>query len=175
MILETTKLHDIDITLSCDAALLSGHFLQFQVKRDVFPHRQPRHERRLLEHHAAVRAGRGDKLSVHRNRSRGRKFEARDHIEKRRFPATGRAEETQEFALANRERNVVDGKHVDAAMSVAKQLADAAYAGKSAQDSRPCTVEAVCQRSITAMNCLRHQSVMKPRSPIDTMAAMTIS
>jgi hypothetical protein len=75
---------------------------------DVAEHGLPWEQRELLEHRAAVGTGPGDRLSLHTDAARRRCDEAADHVEQRRFTATGRPEDRNELALADPERYVVE-------------------------------------------------------------------
>src|SRR5690606_11201281 len=89
----------------------TGHLLATQPERDVLDDAQVREERVALEHRvdrAVVRLGVGDVLAVDEDRPRGRRLEPRDHAQGRRLAAARGAQEGEERALRDGEREVVD-------------------------------------------------------------------
>jgi hypothetical protein len=74
-----------------------------QAERDVVAHREPGHQRVLLEHHAAIRTGPDDRPAVEQDLAARRQQEAGDAVEQRRLAAARRAEGDQEVAVAHRQ------------------------------------------------------------------------
>ena len=79
-----------------------------QAERDIVIDGQPREQRVLLKHEAAVRAGGGDGRAVERQLALVHLDEAGDQTQERRFAAAGRADERHERASGNIERNIVE-------------------------------------------------------------------
>ena len=94
------------------AHVLLAHALPAQAERDVLEDRQVREEGVRLEDRVDVAlVGRlpGDGLLAEVDRALGRLLEAADHPQRRRLAAAGRAEEREEAAPLDLEREVVDG------------------------------------------------------------------
>jgi len=77
---------------------------------DVFPHRLPGKQRRLLEHHAAL----GGRPRYHRaidpDRAAGRMFQPGDGVQQDRFSASGGPGDADEFAGGDFRADPVDGQ-----------------------------------------------------------------
>ena len=69
----------------------------------------------MLEHDAAIRAGAGDRLAVGDDRAFLDRQEAADQIKQRRLAAAGGPEQSDEFAVLNAERDVVERQNLAAA------------------------------------------------------------
>ena len=72
-----------------------------QRELDVLPGGEPRHERRLLEHHGGALGGRLDAAG-------GGLVEVRNEVEERRLAAPGRSEQAHELARRDVERHAVE-------------------------------------------------------------------
>jgi hypothetical protein len=86
--------------------------LAAQTERDVVENREVRKERVALEHHVHrphVRRQIGEVVAVERDGSGGRRLEAGEHAKQRRLAAAGRAEQGEDLALGDVDRDVVDG------------------------------------------------------------------
>ena len=79
-----------------------------QAEGDIVVDRQPREQRVLLEHEAAVGAGSGDGHAVERQLALVHRDEAGDQTQERRFAAAGRADERHERAGGDFERHIVE-------------------------------------------------------------------
>jgi hypothetical protein len=79
-----------------------------QAERDVLAHGQPREHAIVLEDDAPIGTGTGDRLAVQQHAARRRLHEACDDIHHRRLAAARRADDGDEFAIADRVRHVVD-------------------------------------------------------------------
>ena len=91
---------------------------------DVLAHGHPGKQRVILEHHAAVAPGAGDRLAGNRNAPGRRLLEAGDDAQERRFSATGRADHADELALWNRQ--IDRCQRLDLAVTDRKALGHAA-------------------------------------------------
>ena len=69
-----------------------------QTELDVLDHVEPRHQRVLLEHDAALGAGTDYRLAVEQDFARRERHEAGDARKERRLAASGRAERDDEIA-----------------------------------------------------------------------------
>ena len=93
------------------ADLFLGEFAQFQPERHVLEHRHMRVERVILEHHrdvAILRRPVVDDLAADIDVAGGDFLEARDHAQRRRLAAAGRADQHDELVIGNVE---VDAAH----------------------------------------------------------------
>src|SRR5882757_10571101 len=83
----------------------------FQGKADVSPDIHVRIEREQLEYEGDITC-RGtihrDLLAVEPNRARRRQFQSRDHAQRCRLAATGRAKQAEELAVLHREARSLD-------------------------------------------------------------------
>lgn len=101
---EAPKMHHPQELLAAGRARGSGQFLELERKFHVVPQRQPGKEGRLLKDHRAIRAGCGDVCIAVEDVTSSRPRQSRDEVQDRRFPATRRPEQAQEFARGNLER-----------------------------------------------------------------------
>ena len=93
----------------------AGDFAHAQAEGDVLVDRFVRIERVALEHHrdvALVRRQRVDDLVVEPQFALGDLLEPRDHVQRRRLAAAGRAEQDDELLVADLEVEIVDGNDV---------------------------------------------------------------
>ena len=87
-------------------ALVRADSLHLQPELDVLAHRLPGKQRVLLEHHAAIGAGARDGLAIHPHPPAARRTEARDGVQQRGFAAARGADDGNELARPDRERDV---------------------------------------------------------------------
>src|SRR3546814_807358 len=100
-VLEPSQAHHLDEPLGRLAPLGSLHALHLQAKRHVLGNGQPRKQRVLLEHHAAVRIDVAHFAAVDDNASGAGLFETRHQVEQRRLAATRSSQHDQKFAARN--------------------------------------------------------------------------
>ena len=103
------------ISVTPPSDVLAAHAAATQAERHVLEDRQVREERVRLEDGVDVAlVGRpaGDRLLAEVDRALGRLLEAADHPQRRRLAAAGRAEQGEEAAAVDLERELVDGDHV---------------------------------------------------------------
>jgi hypothetical protein len=93
---------------------VAGHAAQAQRQLDVARHGQPREQRRLLEHHRGAQPVAEDDLACRRM------VETGDQVEQRRLAASGGADEADELALVDRQRDLIEGS--DGPIAVAEAL-----------------------------------------------------
>ena len=89
------------------------HALHLQPERDVVVDRHVREERVLLEdhvHRAPVGDDVGHVLALQQDPTLVGHLEAGDHSQRRRLAAPARAEQREELAFADRERDVAHGR-----------------------------------------------------------------
>ena len=94
------------------AMLVARDALHLEPERDVVVDRHVGEQRVLLEDHvhgASVRQHVRDVVAVQQHAAGVGALEARDHAERRRLPAAAGAEQREELAVADLERDVVDG------------------------------------------------------------------
>ena len=93
-------------------ALGLRHALDLEREGDILDHRAPGEGRFFLEHHADRGMRPGDALARDRDLALVVAEQSADHIEQGRLAAAGRADHREEFALPDRERDIVDrGDH----------------------------------------------------------------
>jgi hypothetical protein len=97
--------------------------LRLQPERDIVPHRSPRIERRVLEHHDPRRPWPRDRDAVLAQRAGARPLEARHQPQQRGLAAARGAEQRHELAGANMGTDVLQHRQ-DAAVDV-EVMADA--------------------------------------------------
>src|SRR5204862_322491 len=93
-------------------ALRLGDAAHLQAEADVLAHAHMREERIALEDHAEAalfRAQRIDALLVEPDAAPRRGQEAGEQVQRRGLAAAGRAEQCDELALPDRQRDVLDG------------------------------------------------------------------
>lgn len=73
----------------------SGHF---QAKLHILRRRKPWEQAVILKHHGSRRPGRADRLAVEKRGAAVRSSHAGGDVEQRRFPASRRADDDDEFA-----------------------------------------------------------------------------
>ena len=101
------------------------HLAHLEAEGDVLGHGHVREQRVALEHQAGValpRRQRGDVALAEPHAAGGRLDEAGDDAQGRGLAAAGGAEQHQELAVGDVERNVVDGLEVAVALGDAGQL-----------------------------------------------------
>ena len=94
-------------------------FAHLQAKGDVLRHGEVGEQRVALEDHAGValpRRQQGDVAAAELHLARGRLDEARDHAQGRGLAAARGAEQHQEFAIGDRQRDVLDRMEVAVAL-----------------------------------------------------------
>jgi hypothetical protein len=111
-VLEAGEADEIDERLCAGFALGARQALALQAVEHVFAHRLPRKQREMLEHDAAVGAGTAYRRAVHQDCPGLDRQEAADEIEQGRLAAAGRAQQRQELALANFQRDVLQRQHL---------------------------------------------------------------
>ena len=158
VVLEAAQADEIDELHGAIIPLGLADALELEVEGDVVDRRQPRHQGRLLEHHAAVRARPLHLLAVDQRPPGSRLLEAGDDVEQGRLAAAGRAEQADEIIGLDVEIDVVQRQQVAAAPLVGKHLDDVAKLDRRHQPALPCTVVVCCQRSVRAMIALRPRS-----------------
>jgi hypothetical protein len=108
-VLVPLELDDAEHLLDATLVLAARHALYLQPERDVVVDRHVREERVLLEHHvdrAAVREDRRHVVALEQDAPLVGDLEAGDHPQRRRLAAAARAEQREELAFADRERDV---------------------------------------------------------------------
>src|SRR5882757_1432984 len=103
---DTRSLNDPPVSLRRSDALA------FQGKADVPPDVHVRIEREQLEYEGDITcrgAVHRHLLAVEPNRTRRRQFQSRDHAQRCRLAATGRAKQAEELAVLHREARSLDG------------------------------------------------------------------
>jgi hypothetical protein len=85
--------------------------LLLEAVKDVLPYRLPGIKREALEDDAAVGAGAGDRLAGDRDGAGLHRQEAPEQIEQRALAAAARAQQRQELALLDLERNALERQH----------------------------------------------------------------
>ena len=101
------------------------HAAHAQAEAEIFLDRHVRIERIGLEHHgdaAFARIEIGDVLAADEDLAGGRLLEAGNRAQQRRFPAAGRADEDDEFAIADIEVDIGDDLNGAEALVDAPQL-----------------------------------------------------
>ena len=88
-------------------ALALQDALGFEAERDIVPDGSPRKQGRILEHHHTRRKRPRDQIAVFAQRARPRRLQSCDQPQQGRFPATGRTEQSDEFAGLNVEADIV--------------------------------------------------------------------
>src|SRR5438105_15081014 len=78
-----------------------------QPELDVAPYRVPRKQRVVLEHHAALGARSRDRAAIERYDAARWQLQTGQHIEHRCLAAARRADDHEELALRNVEREVL--------------------------------------------------------------------
>ncbi len=92
-------------------AVTADHTLLLETELDVLAHRQPREQRVLLKHHAAIRARLVGDLAVDRERARAGRNEPGNHVEQGGFAAAGRADDGDKLARLHFHRDIADRLH----------------------------------------------------------------
>ena len=104
---EAPQVHLLEEGLGARGALvLVADAGELEAEVDVLARRQPREERRVLEHDAALGPGRVDDLAVERDASRVGALEPGDEVEQRRLAAARRAEQADELPFVDGERHI---------------------------------------------------------------------
>lgn len=106
---EFAQVHRFNLLHRERLALLPGHPLLLEAKGDVVQHGKPGKQRMLLKHNDAVRPRGVARLAVHRNFALLGLLQPGDQVKQRRFAAARRSKQRNEFAFADRQRNIVDG------------------------------------------------------------------
>src|SRR6185369_13158650 len=83
--------------------LFARHTLRFQAPGDVAGHRAPRKQREFLEHHAAVRARRADRLALDADHAALGLDESAQDVQERALAAAARPDHGDEFAFPDAE------------------------------------------------------------------------
>ena len=115
------------VSISSTRALDLGlrHAVLLQAEGDVVLDRHVREERVGLEHHVdrpPVGRHAGEVLPVEQDLARGRLLEAGEHAHQRGLAAAGRAEQGEELALVDDEREIVDGDEIAEALGDVAEL-----------------------------------------------------
>ncbi len=76
---------------------------RFRAKADIVTDVEPGKKSIILKHHAAARAGRGDRHAPHQIVALGSSLKARGHPQQSGFAATGCADQADEFAFLDAE------------------------------------------------------------------------
>src|SRR5262249_58340694 len=93
---EAREVYEIEIIGGLGEALLFRDALHLQRPGDVLDRGEPGKQGELLEHHAAVGAGRTDRSPVEMHRAGCRRLEAADDVQERALAAAGRADDGDE-------------------------------------------------------------------------------
>src|SRR5262249_7447606 len=104
------------------AVALGAVGAQRETERDVVLDRQPRKQRRLLEHHAAIRPRSLDGLAIDENPPGGRRFEAGDEVQERGLAAAAGADQRDDLLLLDGESDVEERR--DKGVAGRKALGD---------------------------------------------------
>ena len=155
-------------------ALLCGGSPRDAGRSRCSAHRQPGKQRVVLEHHAAVAAGTGDRLALHRRTSpRGRLLEAGDDAQQRRLAAARGADQADELAFASMRQ--IDASR-SASISPAPTRERLGHAAQSTMGSGAIRHGAAGSSAAGGCRaCTMSRSDMKPPTPITIMPAITIS
>ena len=105
---EILQAHEIDDVRDALPALLGGNSHRLESEGDIAGDSEPGEKRKLLEYDAAVQSRASHRASIDENRSAARRIQPRDQVQYRRFPASRGADHADEFALADREGDVVE-------------------------------------------------------------------
>ncbi len=103
-------LDDIEYRPDPLADFRSIELLLFQSKRNVLPGRHVREQRVGLEHHVGrtfVGRNAGHVLAIDENRAGRRRIETGQHAQQGRLAAPGPAEQTEDLALIDAQRDIV--------------------------------------------------------------------
>src|SRR6266850_7951973 len=110
---EAVEADKFECILRLGAAFVFADAAQRQRKFDILLRRQPGKQTGFLEHHAdPVRIGLGDRRAADGDGARGLLAQARHHHQKRRLAAAARADEYDEAAGFDVERNVLERNDV---------------------------------------------------------------
>ena len=93
-------------------ALLLRDTSEPQSEGDIVDDIEPRHQRAMLKHDAALRTRTLDRSPAEGNRPGGRLQETCHEVQERGLPAPGRAERDDEAARFDRQRNMIERDHV---------------------------------------------------------------
>ena len=115
--------HQLDEFVGDVLDLLARQLALARAEADILPHRHPRKQGVVLEHHAAVAAGRGDGFDLDQDFAGGGLFEARDHAQQGRLAAARSADQAHE--RASLDRRVDARERFDLAVADLKALAHA--------------------------------------------------
>ena len=110
--LQTLELDDAQHLVHALGVLASRDALHLEPEGDVVVNRHVGEERVLLKDHvhfAVIRRNRGHVFALQNDAAFVRHLEAGDHAEGRRLAAPARAEQREELALADRDRDVLHG------------------------------------------------------------------
>ena len=93
-------------------ALGLRHAAHLRTEPDIVEHGFPGEQGKRLEYDTALRAGPNDRLTVEQDLAAGIGNEAGDHVEDRGLAAAGRADDGNELALLDVQRDVMDRRNV---------------------------------------------------------------
>src|SRR5581483_10800228 len=105
---ESLQADELDVGLRAALLLVAREAELLEAVAHVRSNRAPGKEREVLEHHAAIRAGPGDRRTFDADCALLHRQEAADEIEQRRFAAARGSEQRDEFARRNRERHLLE-------------------------------------------------------------------
>jgi len=106
---EARKMHEIEIVGGPGEALGLRQPFHLERPRDVLDGGEPGKQRELLEHHAAIGAGRPDRGAVEAQLAAARGLEAADDVQERALAAARRPDDGDELVLVNGQRQAIDG------------------------------------------------------------------
>src|SRR3954452_6611290 len=95
--------HQIEIASRRFAQHPAAHPLHFQPERHVLKRGEPRQQRRMLEHHAAVVPTAGDHVSIDRHAAAACRLEAHRDAQRRGLAAAGGADQRDDLAVSHAE------------------------------------------------------------------------
>ena len=136
--LEALELDDAKHVHHARPMLLPRNAFHLQPEHDVVVDRHVREEGVLLKHHVhrtAVREHGRHVFALEEDATLVGPLEAGDHAERRRLPATARAEHREELPFADLERHVVDGDRVAEALADALECDSDARVGHGGGES----------------------------------------
>src|SRR5439155_15623363 len=126
LLLMTAELHQVERPRYTLVSLRAGHAAHAQTETDVLPYAHVREERVVLEHHAEaalLRRQAVDALVVEPDAAPAEREQARDAVQRGGLAAARRAEEGDELAAPDGDRQAVERR--DCALAVRKAARDA--------------------------------------------------
>src|SRR5213080_1909001 len=104
-----TQPNQIEVALRRRVALIAWPAAALQTVFHIVDHAHPREHAVLLEHHAAVRPGTGDRPSVNFDAAAALVQQPADDLQQRGLAAARRTQQADELPAPDAERNSVEG------------------------------------------------------------------